>query len=151
MATMTNTPTSSGNATLSLDDSRRSVIQSRWGARREHLALAADADARGVLNFYNMNRSPRSAWRHDPAPLHDMRKEDVANVEFLQMGEVDAVLVMMIDATETQHQMEELHCRWGLGAREPSPAPPRPDVTPFKSATAWARRDRVAFRSKRKQ
>lgn len=78
-------------------------------------ALALDADERGVLNYYNINRGHNAPY-HDRAHLEEfeMSKEDICNVEFLSMGALDAIMGDLIDVAETQQEMEDLNCRWNL-------------------------------------
>ncbi len=94
-------------------EDRREFLQWAWDARKEHNALAADADARGVLNYYNINRSPRLPY-HDRGweGAQEMEAKDIANVEFLQFGDLDGILGDLIDVSEAQHEMEDLNCRW---------------------------------------
>ena len=114
---------------------KKARIQEKWDMRRELRALEKDANARGVLNYYNVNGGMRMPYQDRGWDgFHDMQPEDIANVQFLQMGELDDALGMLIDAVESQHEMEDLNCRWKIV--DPTPQAPKaaePAVIPFKT------------------
>lgn len=70
-----------------------------------------------------------------------MSKADICHGEFLRMGDPDAILGELTDATATKHEMGDLNYWWSPGPNDPG-ATDVEDVAPFKS------RDVVAFRSK---
>ena len=113
---------------------RRSNIQCTWDDRKERNALAADADRRGVLNYYSINRTPRGQMKGIEFEEAEMLPRDIANVELLEFSAVDDALGMLIDAVESQHEMEDLNCRWKIV--DPTPQAPKaaePAVIPFKT------------------
>lgn len=86
----------------------------------EYEALAASADSRGVLSYYNINRGTQPPYHDlDHFEQVEMGPDDVANVEFLGFGDLDAVLDDIINATEAQHDLEDRLCVWSLRAVDP--------------------------------
>ena len=96
--------------------------------------LARDADERGVLNYYNINRGRRAPYfdRNHVEPAVEMTKADICNVEFLNMGDLDSVLGDVVEAAEAQLEMEYLNCRWNV-APKPKRTRGKRDVVPFRS------------------
>ena len=113
---------------------RRSDIQCCWDARKERMARAADADSRGVLNYYSINRTPRGQMKGIEFEEAEMLPRDIANVELLEFSAVDDALGMLIDAVESQHEMEDLNCHWSIVDQTPrAPKAAEPAVIPFKT------------------
>lgn len=99
----------------------RAFVQERWDTRREYNALAADADARGVLNYYNINRGPRAPWYEIDYGYNEMEQKDICNVDIGSLTELNRMLdqIACDDAEEP---------RYGLT----NPRPHR-DVRSFRS------------------
>lgn len=110
-------------------------------------ALAADADARGVLNYYNINRGARAPYYERGDEPQEMSKADICNVEFISARDLDDVFDGIIEAASYQHALEDCECRWNIADVDTDlmdlGAPPA--AKPFKS-----KRDVVPFRSKLK-
>jgi hypothetical protein len=93
----------------------RENVQERWDYRRQHNALAADADARGVLNYYNINRGPRAPWFEVEYGYNEMERKGICNVDVGSLTQLNRILdqVASDDAEEVRFRLAtapRYHC-----------------------------------------
>ena len=84
-------------------------------AEIEAVAAKIEANRFKVPDDYK----PKCRVPVSPEGPREMTKADIANVEFLQMGDLDFALDAVVDAATAQNEMEDLNCRWTLGGIDP--------------------------------